>query len=281
MGWHHEGEVFQNFQQSNRVIDQYGRVLHDVEVSLKEISKRFSNTDNQNVDALGKSLGENLKTAAMTTLTTTGKLALITSALTIAPNTKRSDLVDIIPKVWIKEGKFASTWEKFLKHIKTHNTPEKMFAGLANLDKSLPGNSIRADNITKHIRNTLKPFGLAGVAIGGLSEVSSLTAAIKSDMEQYDGLKAGLNIATDSFYSTGKVISNLASSYGGAAGGAELGAMIGSLPCFLPPIGTAVGGIAGAIVGSAATGTASNMIFDNVLPRKRFKDFANKITSLI
>ncbi|TBX73936.1 WXG100 family type VII secretion target [Bacillus mycoides] len=220
------------------------------------------------------SLLDSLKKGFMTALSPTAKLGLMAGILNVIPNKKRNDLVDIVTRKWV-HGKAGDVWNKLVP-LKNFSTLEKTAASLGKLDKSLPKNSIKESNISKHIIKNMKPFGIASISLTALGEVNSLTSAIQGDFKKYDGSQAGVNIAMDTVYSTGKVVGNLASTYAGGVAGAEAGALAGSL--IFPPVGTAVGAIAGGIIGSTVGGTAFNEFADKFVPRQKFKESISSFT---
>ncbi|WP_426450858.1 WXG100 family type VII secretion target [Paenibacillus sp. S-38] len=266
-------EFYQSFQRASQIMGRYLETLQKIEGDLKQISQKFADTDKKE-----DSSSELLKKAIISGLSTAGKLGFVASALQITANAKRADLVDIGVRDWVKNGKVAEVWSRLLP-VKSVNTPQKMAAKLGNIDHTLPGGSIKATNIAKHIRGQLKPFGLVGVALTSVGEVKPLVSSIQDDIAKYDGLEAAGHVATDVAYSTTKVAATVGASYAGAVGGAQAGAFLGSF--VLPPIGTAVGGIAGAIVGSSLGGAVVSEAIENLVPRERFKSGVKKLKGLL
>ncbi|MED1058149.1 WXG100 family type VII secretion target [Bacillus mycoides] len=266
-----------DFQHSSQVMNKYIHSLQQIERQLKKVAEKFRKVDNETGAELSTNEGsllDSLKKGFMTALSPTAKLGLMAGILNVIPNKKRNDLVDIVTRKWV-HGKAGDVWNKLVP-LKNFSTLEKTAASLGKLDKSLPKNSIKESNISKHIIKNMKPFGIASISLTALGEVNSLTSAIQGDFKKYDGSQAGVNIAMDTVYSTGKVVGNLASTYAGGVAGAEAGALAGSL--IFPPVGTAVGAIAGGIIGSTVGGTAFNEFADKFVPRQKFKESISSFT---
>ncbi|OAK05755.1 hypothetical protein A6280_27165 [Bacillus wiedmannii] len=258
-------------------MNKYIHCLQQIEIQLKRSAEKFRKVDSETGAELSTNEGsllESLKKGLMTSLSPTVKLGIMAGVLNVIPNKKRNDLVDIVTRKWVN-GKAGEIWNKLIP-LKDFSTLEKTAASLGKLDKSLPKNSIKESNISKHIIKNMKPFGIASISLTALGEVSSLTSAIQGDFKKYDGSQAGVNIAMDTVYSTGKVVGNLASTYAGGVAGAEAGALAGSL--IFPPVGTAVGAIAGGIIGSTVGGTAFNELADKFVPRQKFKESISSFT---
>ncbi|HDR4567531.1 WXG100 family type VII secretion target [Bacillus paranthracis] len=270
-------KFYYDFQQSSQVMNKYIHCLQQIEIQLKRAAEKFRRVDSETGAELSTNEGsllESLKKGLMTSLSPTVKLGIMAGVLNVIPNKKRNDLVDIVTRKWVN-GKAGEIWNKLIP-LKNFSTLEKTAASLGKLDKSLPKNSIKESNISKHIIKNMKPFGIASISLTALGEVNSLTSAIKGDFKKYDGSQAGVNIAMDTVYSTGKVVGNLASTYAGGVAGAEAGALAGSL--IFPPVGTAVGAIAGGIIGSTVGGTAFNELADKFVPRQKFKESISSFT---
>ncbi|PGU61728.1 hypothetical protein COD70_00985 [Bacillus cereus] len=266
-------KFYYDFQQSSQVMNKYIHCLQQIEIQLKRAAEKFRKVDNETGAELSTNEGsllDSLKKGLITSLSPTVKLGIMAGVLNVIPNKKRNDLVDIVTRKWVN-GKAGEIWNKLIP-LKDFSTLEKTAASLGKLDKSLPKNSIKESNISKHIIKNMKPFGIASISLTALGEVNSLTSAIQGDFKKYDGSQAGVNIAMDTVYSSGKVVGNLASTYAGGVAGALAGSLI------FPPVGTAVGAIAGGIIGSTVGGTAFNELADKFVPRQKFKESISSFT---